>query len=149
MKKDVVIIGGGPAGLMAAYQLQQADIDYVLLEKNSLLGKKLLITGQGRCNVTNHLNNNQFIAQLTIPHRKFLYSCLSAFGTAEVVSFFNKNGVPLFQDGDLKYFPKSNRAIDIRNVFSEAIVSNIVMNTDVKKIDLESIFLIFNPKIQL
>ena len=61
MKKDVVIIGGGPAGLMAAYQLQQANIDYVLLEKNGLLGKKLLITGQGRCNVTNHLNTNQFI----------------------------------------------------------------------------------------
>ena len=134
MKKDVVIIGGGPAGLMAAYILHKANIDYVLLEKNSLLGKKLLITGQGRCNVTNHLNATQFINQLTLPHRKFLYSSLSAFGTAEVVTFFNDNGVPLYQDGELKYFPKSNKAIDIRNVFSDIVIKNTRFNTEVKSI---------------
>jgi len=140
MKKDVVIIGGGPAGLMAAYQLEKANIDYVLLEKNPLLGKKLLITGQGRCNVTNHLNTNQFINQLTLPHRKFLYSSLSAFGTTEVVAFFEDNGVDLYQDGELKYFPKSNKAIDIRNVFSAVIESNTKLNTEVKSISGEKQF---------
>ena len=140
MKTDVVIIGGGPAGLMAAYQLHVANIDYVLLEKNSLLGKKLLITGQGRCNVTNHLNTNQFITQLSIPHRKFLYSSLSAFGTSEVVAFFEERNTPLYQDGELKYFPKSNKAVDIRDVFTDVISNNVKLNTEVKSIKKKEYF---------
>lgn len=142
MKKDVVIIGGGPAGLMAAYQLQQAKVDYILLEKNGLLGKKLLITGQGRCNVTNHLNGNQFINQLTLPHRKFLYSSLSSFGSREVIEFFYENGVPLYRDGELKYFPKSNKAIDIRNVFSDRISPNVKLNTVAKSIQFDQQFIV-------
>lgn len=142
MKKTIVIIGGGPAGLMAAYQLQEAQVDYILLEKNPLLGKKLLITGQGRCNVTNHLNTNQFINQLTLPHRKFLYSTLSTFGTTEVVTFFAENKVPLYQDGDLKYFPKSNKAIDIRDVFSNKVLENTRLNTEVKSISYKNKFII-------
>jgi len=146
MKIDVVIIGGGPAGLMAAYQLDEANINYVLLDKNSLLGKKLLITGQGRCNVTNHLNTNQFIAQLSIPHKKFLYSSLSAFGTSEVVTFFEANGVPLYQDGELKYFPKSNKAIDIRDVFAKKIIDCVDLNTTVEKITFDKQFVIKTNK---
>jgi predicted Rossmann fold flavoprotein len=142
MKIDVVIIGGGPSGLMAAYQLHEANINYVILDKNPLLGKKLLITGQGRCNVTNHLNTNQFIAQLSLPHKKFLYSSLSAFGTSEVVSFFESNGVPLYQDGELKYFPKSNKAIDIRDVFANKIGDRVNLNTTVEKITFDKQFTI-------
>lgn len=139
---DVVIVGGGPAGLMAAYQLTKANVSFVLLEKNSLLGKKLLLTGQGRCNVTNHLPTNQFISQLTLPHKKFLYSTLHAFGTKEVIAFFQENGVPLYQDGSLKYFPKSNKAMDVRDVFRTAVQTNVVLNTDVKRISLDKHFTI-------
>ena len=76
MTYQVVIIGGGPAGLMVATQLEHAHISYALLEKNDQCGKKLIISGGTRCNVTNHLSKREFIERSTLPHKKFLYPIL-------------------------------------------------------------------------
>lgn len=134
MKTKVVIIGGGPAGLMAAYQLDKAQIDYVLIDKNPLLGKKLLITGGSRCNVTNNRNTKDFINDLTIKHKKFLYSSLNTFGSEQVISFMNEKQVPLVLENDLKYFPKSNKSIDILNALSSELNGKIILGTEVKSV---------------
>ena len=76
MTYDVIVIGGGPAGLMAANQLEKSNINYVLLEKNEQVGKKVLLTGGKRCNITNNLNIRDFIDTLTIQNKKFIYTLL-------------------------------------------------------------------------
>ena len=88
MEYNTIVIGGGASGLMCAYQLQKANIDFILLEKTQSLGNKLLLSGGTRCNVTNNLSNREFIESLNLNHRNFLYSTLTNFGTLEVVDFF-------------------------------------------------------------
>ena len=68
---NTIIIGGGVSGLMCAYQLAQAKVDFLLIEKKESLGKKLLLTGGTRCNVTNNLDIDTFIQNLTLPHKRF------------------------------------------------------------------------------
>jgi predicted Rossmann fold flavoprotein len=131
---DVIIIGAGPAGLMAASELSNNNISYLLLEKNATPGKKLLLTGNGRCNVTNHQNVSQFISQLTLKHKRFLYSSLQQFGPEDIRNYFDKMGVPLYLDGPLKYFPKSNKARDILDVLLLKSQSNIKYNSSVTKV---------------
>lgn len=140
MHKKVIIIGGGPAGLMAAYQLKKNHIEFILLEKNSILGKKFLISGHSRCNITNHLDNQQFMKQLTLKHKKFLYSTLSNFNTLDIVDFFTKKNVPLYLDGDLKYFPISNKSKDLVDVFSSFIDQDVSYQNEVLSIEKEGSF---------
>lgn len=95
---------------------EQHHINYLLLEKNEKPGKKLLITGGRRCNVTNRYHVNEFIAHLTIPHKKFLYDTLSEFGPNEVIDFFKQRGLNLILEDQFKYFPgtgKSSSVIDV------------------------------------
>jgi len=135
MKYNTIIIGGGTAGLMCAYQLAQANVNFLLLEKKESLGNKLLITGASRCNVTNNLDVSTFVQSLTLPHKRFLYSALEDFGTSEVVSFFTENKCPLKLQEDFKYFPKSNRSQDILDVFLKKIPENRVsVNSPINKI---------------
>jgi hypothetical protein len=132
---NTIIIGGGTSGLMCAYQLAQAKIDFLLLEKMESLGKKLLLTGGARCNVTNNLDVDAFIHSLTIPHKRFLFSSLDDFGPSEVVNFFAENNCPLVLENSLKYFPKSNRSQDVLDVFLNKIPKNhILLNSPINKI---------------
>lgn len=100
---------------MAANVLEKNKVNYVLLEKNSSPGKKLLITGGTRCNVTNKYSVREFIEQLKIKNRRFLYSTLSNFGSKEVKEYFNSLGVELSLEKDYQYFPKSSKSSDILN----------------------------------
>ena len=118
---DVIVIGGGPAGLMAANIFEQHHIHYLLLEKNEKPGKKLLITGGRRCNVTNRYHVNEFIAHLTMPHKNFLYGTLSEFGPKEVIDFFKQRGLNLILEDQFKYFPETGKS---SSVF-EVLLSNI------------------------
>lgn len=121
---DAIIIGGGPAGLMAANQFEKSNTNYLLLEKNEKCGKKLLLTGGRRCNVTNHLPVPNFIDTLTLKHRRFLYHALTQFGTGEIISFFKTNGLELVLEDNFKYFPITEKSLSVL----EALMKNLKNN---------------------
>lgn len=108
---DVIIIGAGPAGLMAAIEASK-KYKILLIEKNPTPGKKLLITGGGRCNVTNLKPNNSFLNEIDY-HKKYLYSTIYAFGPQQIYDFFTKNNVPLKEEKENQIFPVSDKASDI------------------------------------
>jgi predicted flavoprotein YhiN len=89
-KFDVAVIGGGPTGMIAAGRAGELGAKVVLLEKNSVLGKKLLLTGNGRCNITQINHDTKGFVEKLGKNGKFLFSAFSAFGPKEVVEFFEK-----------------------------------------------------------
>lgn len=109
---DVIVVGGGPAGLMAAAAAGDAGARVVLLEKGRKLGRKLIISGGGRCNVT---NRRPFDALLEhIPgNGRFLYSAFHEFGSEEIIRFFEGLGIRLKEEDHGRMFPVSDRAIDV------------------------------------
>ena len=112
---DVVIIGGGPAGLMAAVTAGERGRRVLVLEKNEILGKKLLISGGGRCNMTNaNPNHRDFVSQYG-KKGNFLYTPFSIFGVPETIEFFNKNGVPTKVENNFRVFPQSDKSADVLN----------------------------------
>ena len=122
MKKDIIcVIGGGAAGLMAAgAAAENKACDVLLIEKNKILGKKLLITGKGRCNVTNNCDL-QTVLDNIVRNNRFLYSALSNFGTADTISFFENLGVPLKTERGQRVFPVSDRSADILSALKKYI----------------------------
>ena len=112
MSKRVVVVGGGPAGMMAAITAAESGAHVTLLEPNERLGKKLNITGKGRCNVTNDTDLPGLLAN--IPRNgKFLYSAFTHWGSGDTMAFFEKLGVPLKVERGNRVFPVSDRAFDI------------------------------------
>ena len=101
---EVIIIGAGPAGLMAGIMSKKNTL---IIEKNNIAGKKLLITGNGRCNVTNNKDNREFIEQIEY-NKKCLYSTINNFGPKDIINFFNKNKVSLKEEENGKMFPVAN-----------------------------------------
>ena len=93
MKADVIVIGAGPAGMMAAYSAAEQGAEVLLLEKNEKTGKKLRITGKGRCNLTNTSDVREVMANIPGDGR-FLYSALTAFPPEKVMEFFENHGLP-------------------------------------------------------
>lgn len=118
-KSKVVIIGGGPAGCMCAYFLQN-DFDVIVLEKNSPL-KTLLPTGGGRCNLCHAEFDFKELVKNYPRGEKFLYSVFSKFSTADTIEFFEKIGVPSYIQENLRVFPQSNSAKDVREHFLRAL----------------------------
>ena len=108
----VVVVGGGPAGIMAAIQASDAGHDVVLVEKNAKIGRKLYITGKGRCNVTNACDYREFINNV-ISNPKFMMSSLMAFNTDKTQEFFEDLGVELKVERGNRVFPKSDKSSDI------------------------------------
>lgn len=109
---DVLVIGGGAAGLLAAGTAAQNGLRVCLVEKNARPGRKLMITGKGRCNLTNHCEVQELIAA-TPSNGRFLYSAVSAFPPSEVMAFFEGEGLPLKTERGNRVFPKSDRAADV------------------------------------
>ena len=108
----VIVIGGGAAGLFAAISAADNGADVILFEKNDRCGKKLRITGKGRCNVTNDCSTEEFLQNVPTNPR-FLYSALSALTTQDVKDFFEGEGVPLKTERGKRVFPVSDKAQDI------------------------------------
>ena len=112
MSKAIVVIGGGAAGMMAAISAAERGASVTLLEPNERLGKKLNITGKGRCNLTNNAGLEELLAN--IPRNgKFLYSAFSRFSAQDSMAFFEDLGVPLKTERGNRVFPVSDRAFDV------------------------------------
>ncbi len=112
MRYDGIIIGGGPAGMFAAVHAARAGQKVLLLERNDRLGKKLLITGKGRCNVTNDCAPQEVLQN--IPRNgRFLYSALAAYPPEKVKEFFESQGCPLKTERGNRVFPVSDKAMSI------------------------------------
>ena len=119
LKSKVVIIGGGPAGCMCAYFLQN-DFDVTVIEKNTPL-KTILPTGGGRCNLCHAEFDFKELAKNYPRGEKFLYSVFSKFSTADTIDFFDKIGVETYTQENMRIFPKSNSAKDVREHFLQAL----------------------------
>ena len=110
--RRVAVIGAGAAGMMAAITAAEAGAAVTLFERNDRVGKKLRITGKGRCNVTNNCDNNEFLSNVPTNPR-FLYASLARFSTSDTMAFFENAGVPLKTERGKRVFPISDRAADI------------------------------------
>lgn len=113
-KFDVIVIGGGPSGMMAAITAAMNGAQVALFEKNKRLGKKLLMTGGGRCNVTNNRPVDDLITHIP-GNGRFLYSTFSQFDNQDVMTFFNERGVALKEEDHGRIFPVSDKSSTIVN----------------------------------
>ena len=109
MKYDVIVIGGGPAGMFAAITAAEQGGQVLLLERNDRLGKKLLITGKGRCNVTNHCTARE-VLENTPRNGRFLYSAMESFPPERIMEFLEVHGCPLKTERGNRVFPVSDRS---------------------------------------
>ena len=109
---EIIVIGAGPAGMMAAGSAAEAGARVTLIEKNARPGRKLSITGKGRCNITNYCDTDEFIAHLTANPR-FMYSALNGFSCYDAVAFFEDHGLSTKVERGNRVFPASDRAQDV------------------------------------
>ncbi len=120
---SVIVVGGGPAGMMAATVAARSGAEVILFEKNERLGRKLRITGKGRCNVTNDCERAEFL-QNVATNSKFLYAAISRFSTADTKEFFEELGVPLKVERGKRVFPVSDRAQDIVSAMERSCIDS-------------------------
>ena len=120
MSKRIVVIGGGAAGMMAAICAAESGAAVTLLEPNERLGKKLNITGKGRCNITNNADRETLLAN--VPRNgKFLYSAFSRFDGRAAMAFFEELGVPVKTERGNRVFPVSDRAFDVSGALEQRL----------------------------
>lgn len=136
----VAIIGGGPAGLMAAHQARLNGHEVAILESQDRVGKKLLMTGNGRCNITNNKDVHEFIS-LCSKSTRFLYGSLTEFGPHEIIDFFHNQNCPLVEEKEGRMYPQTQKA---QSILDALLDKKIKIMTNVKVIDL----MIKNNKIQ-
>ena len=121
---DLIVIGGGAAGLMAAGTAAKRGLKVTLIERNDKLARKVAITGKGRCNVTNSCPMlNELIGNVPVNGR-FLYGAFSRFGTDDTIDFFEEMGVPLKIERGNRVFPVSDKALDIVDALNRYITKN-------------------------
>lgn len=126
----VCVIGGGPAGLMAAYTARLEGHQVELFEKNKQLGKKLQLTGHGRCNVTNNCSKDEFFKHV-VHNEKFLYSPFSQFSNLDMIKFLKSNGLPTIEEDHGRMFPGSNSSQDVVLLFVELLrKNNVILHMD-------------------
>lgn len=138
---DIVIVGGGAAGMMAAIAAAEAGGNVTLIEKNEKLGKKLFITGKGRCNVTNACDVEDLFGNV-LEHSKFLYSAIYGFDNQSVMNFFEENGCKLKIERGQRVFPVSDHSSDIIKVLEKKLKEchvSIRLNSEIKKIAVQKL----------
>ena len=121
----VVVIGAGPAGMISAITAAKQNNEVILLEKNKMLGKKLLITGKGRCNITSSLEMDGFIRNVP-GNGRFLYSCFENYTNQDIIQMLKENGVEVKEERGNRIFPVSDKSIDVRDAFERELRKNKV-----------------------
>ena len=133
---NVIVIGGGPAGMMAAITAAEYGNNVTIIEKNSDFGKKLLITGKGRCNITSSLYMSEFIKN-TPGNGQFLYSAFQNYTNTDIIDFLKNQGLEIKEERGNRIFPVTDKSIDVLNCFKSKInelkIKKLV-NTRVQKI---------------
>lgn len=136
----VVVIGGGPAGMMAAITSAKQGNDVILLEKMKSCGRKLLITGKGRCNITSSLPMDKFIENIP-ENGKFLYSAFKNFTNQDIITLLKENNVDVKEERGNRIFPLSDRSLDVLQAFENEMKKNnvkIYTETEVKEIKIKN-----------
>ena len=148
----VIVIGGGPAGILAAISAAEEKNEVILLEKNEILGKKLLITGKGRCNITSSLEMSEFINNIP-GNGRFLYSAFQNFTNTDIIRLLNNEGLKVKTERGNRVFPVTDKAKDVLDallnkmkklnvkIITKAKVNKIILNNqqnEVKAIELEN-----------
>ena len=132
----VIVVGGGPAGMMSAITAAENGHDVLIIEKMPTFGKKLLITGKGRCNITSSLYMSDFIKN-TPGNGKFLYSAFQNYTNNDIIEFLKKQGLEVKEERGNRIFPVTDKSIDVLNCFVErmkALKIKQQLNTTVEKI---------------
>lgn len=133
---NVVVIGGGPAGLIAAISAAQENNEVVVLEKMNEVGRKLLITGKGRCNITSNIPMEEFIRNIP-GNGKFLYGAFNNFTNEDIISLLKEQGVNVKVERGQRIFPVTDRSIDVRDAIVKKVKKlgvKIIVNAKVQKI---------------
>ena len=125
MPRKVIVIGAGPAGMMAAGAAAEQGAEVILFEKNKTVGRKLAITGKGRCNITNFCDTDTFIRHVTANPR-FLYSAINAFSCYDTVAFFEERGLRTKVERGNRVFPESDKAADVVDTLYDYLAENRV-----------------------
>lgn len=134
--RKVIVIGAGAAGMMAACRAAECGAEVILLEKNEKAGKKLYITGKGRCNLTNACDTEELFASI-VHNRKFLYSAFYGFSNFMVMDFFEQNGCPLKTERGNRVFPVSDHASDVIRTLERKLKDygvTVRLHTEVKEV---------------
>ena len=132
----VIVVGGGAAGMMAAIAAAENGNEVHLYEKNEKLGKKLFITGKGRCNITNACDMEDLMKQI-VTNPRFLYSAFHTFDNMAVMDFFERIGLEIKTERGMRVFPQSDHSSDVIKVlqrYMEQLGVHIHLNTEVKNI---------------
>ena len=140
----VIVVGGGPAGIMAAISARRSGNDVIIFEKMNSLGKKMLITGKGRCNITSSLDISEFMQNIP-GNGKFLFSSFQNFTNTDIIELLKKHGVQVKQERGNRIFPVSDRAKDVLDalltelkelkvkVYTDSKVENIIVEDGIAK----------------
>jgi predicted Rossmann fold flavoprotein len=130
---DVIVIGGGPSGMMAAGRASERGRRVLLVEKNKVLGKKLSLTGGGRCNIFNAEEDTKKLLENYGDSAKFLHSTFAKFGYKQAKDFFEKNGLPIIIEARKRAFPQSQTANDVTKLMKRYVTdNNVELKTNTK-----------------
>ncbi len=133
-----VVIGGGPSGMMSAISAASKGDDVILLEKENSLGKKLLITGKGRCNITSSLNISEFINNVP-GNGKFLFSCFQEFSNDDIIALLKKHGLEVKNERGNRIFPVTDKAQSVLDCFIEELKEkNVNIRTKCEVVEIKT-----------
>ena len=145
--KKIGIIGAGASGLYAALNLVNDNTDITILEKNDSIGKKLLMTGNSRCNITNAEHYDEFFENI-VSNQKFIFSSFNKHDNYSSMNFYNSLGLELITEDNDRVFPKTQKSVDVVKFFEKNLIdNNIKLVTEAKVIDIlkEENFKVFTP----
>jgi predicted Rossmann fold flavoprotein len=137
-KFDVVVIGAGPAGMMAAGRAAESGAKVVILDRNKTPGRKLLMTGKGRCNIAQDVSDDRELVEQFGKNGRFLFSSLAIFGVRDTVDFFNKRGLQTKVERGGRIFPVSDKAEDVLDVLTKYLSENnvrVISNTKITGVE--------------